>query len=273
MRFRYPNQHEISPDTPSATTFWSDSPDDSPQDPLMSGTIRDFPRERGTAVASSPNKPSSSQNGVPQHGPSTDIAPWARDCAFEAGSFDAGGLLDKANGRSQGISSVRPGTGQSAASDSPDLIFCPEDRRPSVISATSASSQTSVSKPKSGRRVHNKKLAGFFGEDSRESSKSSDTSIATTGQRDPSISSHSRRNNSVYTNNSTDGRPASGNSSRPRTPPSSDVTPWLFQDFKVRPRVRVCITVGKKSLLPPPAISPLEYYWILRAQDKTSKLQ
>ena len=202
----------------------------------MSGTIRDIQHELGSVDPPKANKSLSSKNGMASQGRNVDIAPWASgDNAFSAGSFDTGELLSK-----------------SAASDTQDSIFRGDDRRPSVISATSVSSQASKnSMPTNGRRAHNKKLAGFLNEDSRESSKSSDTSIATTGQRDHSASSRSRRNNSVQTNNSTDGRPVSENSSRPRTPPSSEITPWLFQDFKVRPRVHVCIiNSGKFALWP-----------------------
>ena len=209
----------------------------------MSGVVRELPQEiENPRFAKSSNLATSTNEKLTQAA-TADIAPWANDSAFGAGSFDTGGLLDNSIGRKQAQSSLRPSTGQSTTSEPPDPIFFPDDRRPSVISATSASSQASSSKPKNSRRVHNKKLVGFFGEDSRESSKSSDTSVATTNQRDHSTSSHSRRNNSVYTNNSIDGRPASENSSRPRTPPSSDVTPWLFQDFKVSPRAGVCVTL------------------------------
>ena len=230
LHFRNPTQYNASPDTPSATTFWSESPDGSPQDPLMSGTIQDFQRELGNADPSRPNKSPSTKNGMASQGRNADIAPWASDNSFSTGSFDA-----------------REVSSRSGASDFQDPVFRSDDRRPSVISATSVSSQASKnSMPTNSRRAHNKKLAGFFTEDSRESSKSSDTSIATTGQRDHSASSRSRRNNSVHTNNSADGRPISENSSRPRTPPSSAVTPWLFQDFKVCPRVCVCIITFRK---------------------------
>ena len=207
----------------------------------MSGTIRDFPREVGHADPSRQTPGPLSGYTESDQAPNADIAPWASESSFGAGTTSLGGAYDSGNGKSQRASSLRPSTGMSGASDSPDPVFCSDDRRPSVISATSVSSQTSNSRPTNSRRAHHKKLADFFSEDSRESSKGSDTSIATAGQRDHSTSSRSKRNNSIHTV-STDGRPTSETSSRARTPPSSDVTPWLFQDFKVRPRVRVCCT-------------------------------
>ena len=188
-----------------------------------------------------------SKYAAPEQAPNADIAPWASESSLRAGPVVSGSMYDNSNGRNQRPSSFRPDTGRSGASDSPDPTFCGDDRRPSVISATSVSSQASDPRPTYSRRAH-RKLAGFFGEDSRESSKGSDTSTATTGQRDRSASSRSRRKNSVYTN-STEGRPTSDTSSRPRTPPSSDVTPWLFQDFQVSPRVRVCCTQLPSLLL------------------------
>lgn len=207
----------------------------------MSGTIREFPRELGNVDYSRAPPAPVSKDEMPDQASNADIAPWASESSLGVGLMNSGGLHEKSNGKSQRPSSLRPDTAQSGASDSTDPIFCSDDRRPSVISATSASSQTSNSRPSNSRRAHHKKLAGFFGEDSRESSKGSDTSIATAGQRDHSTSSRSKRNNSIHTI-STDGRPTSEASSRARTPPSSDVTPWLFQDFKVSPRIRVCCT-------------------------------
>ena len=204
----------------------------------MSGTIRDIPREMcGTDSCRAPPIPPS-KYAAPEQAPSADIAPWASTSSLGGIPATSAGLYENSNGKTQRPPSFRPDTAQSGTSDSPDPMFWGDDRRPSVISATSASSQTSNSRPApNSRRAPHKKLAGFFGEDSRESSKGSDTSIATTGQRDPSTSSRSKRNNSIHTL-STDGWPTSETSSRPRTPPSSDVTPWLFQDFKVSPRVR-----------------------------------
>lgn len=212
----------------------------------MSGTIRDLPRAIGNVQPS--RAPHAPMHEMSEQASNAEIAPWASGGSLAAGPTASGGLYDTSNGQHQRPSSIRPGTGQSGASDLPDPVSWCDDRRPSVISVTSASSQSSILRPTDNRRAAHKKLAGFFGEDGRESLKGSDTSIATTGQRDHSTSSRSKRNNSVYTN-STDGRPTSETSSRARTPPSSDVTPWLFQDFKVSLRVRVCYTKSPSLLL------------------------
>ena len=115
-------------------------------------------------------------------------------------------------------------------SDSPiDPMSQLDDRRPSLVSETTASSQNSGSKASTHRGAAHKKIAGFFGDDGRQSSRGSEVSNSL--QRETTQSSHHGSMRSNYT----DGQPVSPTSSRPRTPlqPSSDVTPWLFQDFKV----------------------------------------
>lgn len=214
----------------------------------MSGTIRDLPRENGKVEPSRAPIIPTSRHPMSEQASNAEIAPWASGGPTTAGLTASGGIYDSSSGKNQIPSSIRPGTAQSGASDLPDPMSWGDDRRPSVVSVTSASSQTSISRPTNNRRAAHKKIAGFFGEDSKESLKGSDTSTATTDQRNHSTSSRSKRNNSVYTN-STDGRPASETSSRARTPPPSDVTPWLFQDFKVSLRVRICYTESP-SLLP-----------------------
>ena len=232
---RDPIPYQTSPDTPSAGTFFSDSPDDSPQDPLMSGTLHDFPKGVSNVDASQKQLPSFSHRPPSDQAANSDIAPWACEGPGLDNGISSGGVFDTGNGKGQRPSSYRPDTARSGASDSPDAFHYGDERRPSMVSATSASSQNSNPRGSIVRGAHPKKLAGFFATDGHESSRSSDTSIATASKRDHSASSHTRRNNSVYTQNSTDGPPTSASSSRPRTPPSSDVTPWLFQDFKVSP--------------------------------------
>lgn len=207
----------------------------------MSGKLREFPRDTASVDTSRKQLPSFSHRPPSEQAVNTEIAPWATEGTESGGGLSSGGFFDNCNGRGPRPSSFRPGTGRSGTSDSPDPMFCADERRPSMVSVTSASSQNSNPRASIGRGAHHKKLAGFFASDVRESFRSSDTSIATTSKRDHSESSHTRRNNSVYTQNSMDGPPTSASNSRPRTPPSSDVTPWLFQDFKVSTRVRVCV--------------------------------
>jgi adenylate cyclase len=117
-----------------------------------------------------------------------------------------------------------------------------EDRRPSIASATTVSSQGS--KGSMGGKF-SKKLQGFFGEDvgndplarygySRQNSETSSLqniipAFAPGGSRN--------RNNSMNDAMLRESRPPSPGSSRPRSPapaPSSEVTPWVFQDPQVR---------------------------------------
>lgn len=214
------------------STFFSDSPD-SPINLGMSTTIRDCGRDSG--------HPSRLDERGPAPAPDADIAPWLSSGPppFNGGS-ENGSFFGDRPGKTQPFATARPGT---QASDLVDPMFYNDERRPSMASATTVSSQNStpVSRTSTGRGTHNRRLGAFFGDDAQDSARNSDTSILTTN-RDHSISSQNRkaRHNSVQTNN-TDGRPGSPSSSRPRSPlPSSDVTPWLFQDFKVSARDGFC---------------------------------
>lgn len=125
--------------------------------------------------------------------------------------------------------SFRPDTGDG---ESPDRMFYDDERRPSIASATTESSQTSVSKTSTSRGTPYRRVAAFFSDDGRQSSKSSDTSLPNTLHREQTSSSS--RHGSIHTSRDDGRAPTSPNSSRPRTPlPSSEVTPWHFQDFKV----------------------------------------
>ncbi|CAJ2501172.1 Uu.00g040250.m01.CDS01 [Anthostomella pinea] len=114
--------------------------------------------------------------------------------------------------------------------DSSDGAFFNDDRRPSVASVMTASSQGS--KNSSGRGGI-KKLQGFFGEEfpGRDGS---ETSLPPPGQvKEQRSYSFGRPRRGRNDSNATDhtGREASPASSRPRTPvPSSDVVPFLYQE-------------------------------------------
>lgn len=166
------------------------------------------------------------------------VAPWASDTsATNGGGVPSGSFFDDGySSRLPASPSFRPDTARTGASDSPDPMFFGDERRPSMASATTVSSSNSNPRASVGRGTRHMKMANIFGDDGHESSRGSDTSILASGQRDQSSSSQSYRdrNNSIHTINN-DRRPISPTSSRPRTPvPSSDVTPWIFQDFKVR---------------------------------------
>jgi adenylate cyclase len=117
-----------------------------------------------------------------------------------------------------------------------------EDRRPSIASATTISSQGSRG---SVGGKFSKKLQGFFGEDvSNESSgkygysrQNSETSSLQNNMPGFAPGGARNRNNSMNDAMLRESRPPSPGSSRPRSPapaPSSEVTPWVFQDPQVR---------------------------------------
>lgn len=125
-------------------------------------------------------------------------------------------------------------TGQQSASsfDVTDAAFFNDERRPSVASTTTASSQGSKA---SGARGGFKKLQGFFGEEfpGRDGSETSLPAnyapSSKDGQRSYSFNRPHRERN--YSNATDNTRDASPSSSRPRTPvPSSDVVPFLYQE-------------------------------------------
>lgn len=224
--------------TPSMGTFLSDSPD-SPMEFGTSGTFYTGSRDSAFPNLVHDRGPPASKR-APSSAAALDaeIAPWLSSGPSESnGGLDGGSSFDDVHAKPQ---TNRPDNQQN---ELVDPMFYTNDRRPSMASATTVSSQNSmpISRASTSRGNHSKRLGAYFGDDTFDSSRSSDTSILTTG-RDHSTSSQSRkaRHNSVQTNN-TDGR-ASSPGSRPRSPlPSSDVTPWLFQDFKVSARDDVCL--------------------------------
>ncbi|KAI4259581.1 MAG: hypothetical protein LQ352_000649 [Teloschistes flavicans] len=220
--------------TPSMATFFSDSPE-SPMDLGMGNTMHDYGRNTGQSSQSYTHGSATTKQAPITAAADADIAPWlSTGPAAPNGGFDNGNLFGEKLGKSYTLPTARPGT---QPNEFVDPMYYDDERRPSMASATTVSSQNSasVSRTSTGHGHHSRRLGAFFGDDGQDSLRSSDTSILTTN-RDHSISSQSRkaRHNSVQTNN-TDGRPVSPSSSRPRSPlPSSDITPWLFQDFKVK---------------------------------------
>ncbi|KAL8679863.1 MAG: hypothetical protein Q9186_003883 [Xanthomendoza sp. 1 TL-2023] len=234
--------------TPSMATFFSDSPD-SPMDLGMNNTIRDCGRDLGPF----PNRPEergplASRQAPSAAAPDDEIAPWLTTApsTFNGAAYN-GSFFDDRLAKPQPPATSRPDT---RASDSFDPMFYTDDRRPSMASATTVSSQNSasISRTSTNRGTQHRRLGAFFGDDGQDSGRSSDTSILP-APRDHSTSSQSRkaRHNSVQTNNTDGGRPGSPSSSRPRSPlPSSDVTPWAFQDFKslkMKASLRSCVVL------------------------------
>ena len=176
--------------------------------------------------------PSVSKRPPSAEPPNSDIAPWMNESlpAISTHGLTSGNFFNDAHSKLQTSPSFRPDTGRTGDSESPDTLTFGDERRPSMASATTVSSQNSVSKASTNRSNTHKKIAGFFTDDGRQSSRSSDTSIPSTLQREQSSSRH----NSIPISQTDSRAPTSPTNSRPRTPlPSSEVTPWLFQDFKV----------------------------------------
>ncbi len=196
--------------------------------------------------------PPSSTSRVPQitSTPNPQIAPWLNNSDVIPASAFPGSFFDDSTENLPLSSSCRPGTGRTGTSDSPEVTYDGDERRPSVTSATTISSQGSRSS--ASRAAFHKKLTGFFGDEFPGHDgppQGSQTSLSTTNGRD---SAHSQRdrNNSVHTNN-TDGLAVSPSISRPRTPlPSSDVVPWVFQDPQVSTCVYVCSKATRFAFLP-----------------------
>lgn len=166
------------------------------------------------------------------------IAPWMSTngtVASPSSTFGTSFYNDSSDNLSQGSQlspGFRPGTGVTGntnASDSPADPYFGDERRPSVASVTTASSQGSKSSV-SRTGIH-KKLHTFFGEDF-PGKDGSDTSLPSHGKEGRSHSfARSHRERQLSNATETTQRDTSPAPSRPRTPvPSSDVVPFLYQD-------------------------------------------
>ncbi|KAL6714616.1 hypothetical protein ACLMJK_008041 [Lecanora helva] len=212
-------------------TFFSDSPDEASPADAARGTFPDYRSDRSWQDTNKGSIPSVSRRPPSREAPNADIAPWMDENlpSLSTHGFTSNNLFNDAPPNLQLSPAFRPDTG---GSDSPDPNFRNDERRPSIAtSITTESSQTSVSKPSTSRGTPYKKVAGFFSDDGRQSSRSSDVSIPNMLQREQTASSS--RHGSIHTSRDEGRPPTSPINSRPRTPlPSSEVTPWLFQDFK-----------------------------------------
>ena len=219
----------------------------SPADAIK-GTYLDYQGDKERPEAAKGPIPSVSKHLPSTEAPNADIAPWMDDGlpALSTHGLTSSNFFNDGLSKVQPSPSFRPDSGRTADSDSPDPMFLSNDRRPSLASATTVDSQNSLSKTSTSRGTPYKKVAGFFSDDGRHSARSSDTSIPSTLQREQTASS---RHGSRHASRD-EGRPVSPSSSRPRTPlPSSDVVPWLFQDFKVSIAVCVCVKQSAHTCL------------------------
>ncbi|KAH7400085.1 adenylate cyclase [Cadophora sp. MPI-SDFR-AT-0126] len=238
---------QVSPTTAAPRTAISptsqSSPNVSPRDHRMSD-FGNYRRDLAVLETGGGPIPKIQHNPPTALGSPNQIAPWMSSngtVTSPASAFGTSFYNDSSDNLSQGSQlspGFRPGTGLTGntnASDSPADIYFGDERRPSVASVTTASSQGSKSSV-SRQGIH-KKLQTFFGEDfpGRDGS---DTSLPSHGKDARSHSfarSHRERNHSSATDRTQ--RDASPGSSRPRTPiPSSDVVPFLYQDSQDIPK-------------------------------------
>ncbi|KAL8751358.1 MAG: hypothetical protein Q9199_006468 [Rusavskia elegans] len=186
--------------TPSMSTFFSDSPD-SPMDLDMSSTIRDCGRDLGGFSNQREERgPAAARQAPSASAPDDEIAPWmSTGPSTFNGVAHNGSFFDDRPTNTRNPATTRPDT---RASDSFDPMFHSDDRRPSMASLTTVGSQNSapISRTNTNRGTQHRRLSAFFGDDGRDSSMGSDTSILTPG-RDHSTSSQSRkaRHNSATT--------------------------------------------------------------------------
>ncbi|KAL2827181.1 hypothetical protein BDW59DRAFT_144376 [Aspergillus cavernicola] len=139
---------------------------------------------------------------------------------------------------SPATATFRPGTGRTYASEPPDFDYNRDDRRPSVASATTVSSQGSKS---SASGLFRKKLQGFFGDEYAGSgdSKQDSDNYQNTGPRPSSIDQFKAREraNSDASRHTSERYDEARPQARPRTPlPSSDITPWVYQNLNDIPQ-------------------------------------
>lgn len=153
-----------------------------------------------------------------------DIAPWERDPQSQMGGirpFNQSYFNE--SGPRDGLANPRPDTARTNLSDSPD--FDADARRPSIASATTVSSTGSRGSAANGR--FHKSLKGFFGDDPTDSRKASTANLNEQNQPSATPDKATPRSGSVQTQNNADEAPKT-----PAPPPSSDVTPWAYQNFE-----------------------------------------
>ena len=207
-----------------------DDPGPSPMEQVGDRHRTEFPLHQGSTSTPAINRQAPASNAIP---------PWLnnnKDGRQMPSSVFGGYFGDSSDNLGQVSPGYAPHGGMGFPGDG-------EDRRPSIASATTVSSQGS--KGSMGNKF-SKKLQGFFGEDvinepgnryggySRQNSETSSLQNSV-----PTFTSGGSRNRNNSMNDAMlrDSRPPSPGSSRPRTPapaPSSEVTPWVFQDPQVR---------------------------------------
>jgi adenylate cyclase len=222
--YRHEDDSAVSPGTvePTGSSYFKPVPEVPPKDNTKS-PFGDYRRDLGAIDHPGSNVPTISRE--PPSAPLTHTIPWTTESTNMPASAllpPRGTFYDDSDSLHQSSPTLR----RVETAESIDAPWHGDDRRPSVASSETFGSQESG--VRGGLTTYHKKFAGFFGEDpvGRSFKQSSETTLAS-----GSTLSLRARNNSVRTG---DGRGVSPTSSRPRTPlPSSEVTPWIFQNFNV----------------------------------------
>jgi len=193
----------------------------------------------------SPNTQLNNYSNIPSinRQPPSALSPWSatedKEMQMPTSVFGRSFYNDSNENLSQISPGFAPPGGMSFPNDG-------DDRRPSIASATTVSS--SGSKSSLSGKFH-KKLQGFFGEDiylgsgNNSSSRQNSEASSMKGGVMPAFAPGGgrNRNNSMNDMMMRSGPPSPSSASRPRTPgpsgPSSEVTPWVFQDAQVSTHV------------------------------------
>ncbi|KZM18346.1 Adenylate cyclase [Ascochyta rabiei] len=202
----------------------------------ISHDFRDYRKDLAVLQTSGGRVPSISRN-PPTASSANSNPPWASS-APNGGTNMANNVWSSFFNDSDNddVAQLSPGFAPSGGNAREDAMGFPrDDRRPSVASAMTVSSTGSKS---SFSRGFHKKLQNVFGEDfPGEGRQNSDTSLNNARSNITETQSlHAPRNrgnslNNTFGSGAYSSRPTSPTSSRPRTPqPSSEVTPWEFQD-------------------------------------------
>ena len=165
---------------------------------------------------------------------SSEVAPWDADPGPKSSSQPLLGSFypDDSEHLAQPSPPFRPSSGRTGTSDSPDTAFDTDARRPSVISATSVSSQ--ASKNSAGGKFH-KSLKNWLGDDPSDPKIDPATIAAQAAPPQPAQAPSEIAKSNIKNRLRNDSVATSDTSDRPNTPlvPSSDVTPWMYQNFDV----------------------------------------
>lgn len=229
---------EISPSSIPSASAQARTPISASIAPWESATINsDFANyRRDLAAVDGFSSKAPSINRQPPSATSPSL-PWGNGNNIMPSSVFSGFYDDPNEDIAQLSPGFRPGSSQEDMAG-----YVEDDRRPSIASATTVSS--TGSKSSVGRNFH-KRLHHFFGEDlPSDGRQGSDAGLlpltihSSTGAVDPRTTQIVTRHRTNSTNNNslapTISRPGSPSSfSRPRTPHTSEVTPWEFQDCKV----------------------------------------